>query len=108
MKRTKPLVLFVLAIITLVLSIVFLVYGLIDINATLQELAINPEDKTALSYFGIGWVAGIGLWFISSIGLVFSIISSKINQNVKINLVSYVLIVVFVLLLVLSSILFFM
>jgi len=104
-NKTK-IIMFIFAVVIFVLSFAVFIYGLNDLSASFKALE-NPENKTALSYFGMGWGLGIGLSFICPFGLMFSIISSKMNDNLKLKGISYVLIILNALLLVFANVVFF-
>ena len=100
MKKKNLKILFSLTVITYVLDICFLIYGLIDISRISQE-------SSGIDYFGIGWGLGLGLFVISLIGLALSIITAKLSQQSVIKETAYVLLCLFVVLLLLGVVIFY-
>lgn len=79
MKQILSMVLLAASCLVLVLSLFVCVYGIWDINRTLEALANNPS-ASGLDYFGIGWGYGICLFAVSTVGLILSIISKKYSN----------------------------
>lgn len=104
MKKKNLKILFSLTVITCVLDICFLIYGLIDISNYISRIS---QESSGIDYFGIGWALGLGLFVISLIGLVLSIITAKLSQQPVIKKTAYVLLCLFVALLLLGVVIFY-
>lgn len=105
MKRILAMILFVISCLVLVVSIIFAVYGVVDINRVSNELATNP-GASGIDYLGIGWAYGIGLFIVSVLGLILSGISKKLQQQKNLQDASSFEMIAFSLLLVISFFIF--
>ncbi len=106
MKKFFSILFFILSIVIIVLDISFAVYAMIDLQNTLDVLASTPGTSGA-DYLGVGWLFGIGLFLISVVGLIFSLAGAKITQKHRIKVVLYCMSAFFILLLLLSAIVFY-
>ncbi|MBR3968571.1 MAG: hypothetical protein IKJ93_03170 [Clostridia bacterium] len=104
MKKKNLKILFSLTVVTFVLDICFLIYGLIDISNYISRIS---QVSSGIDYFGIGWGLGLGLFVISLIGLALSIITAKLSQQSVIKKTAYVLLCLFVVLLLLGVVIFY-
>lgn len=82
---------------TFVFDVIWLIYGVMDMNKVLAELSATPGTGGA-DYFGLGWGWGLGVFMISALGLVLSVISAILSQQRKRKWISFVAILLFVLL----------
>ncbi len=105
-KKIFSTILFVTSILLSLFDIGFCVYGIIDINKTTAKLA-NTPGTSGIDYFGTGWVLGIGLFLLSAFGLLLSIISAKISQKKVFVCISYIMIILFSVLLILGIVSFY-
>ena len=107
MRKTLSTTLLVASCLVLIFSIVFFVYGFIDINHTLNELANDP-GASSIDSFGIGWGYGVTLFVCSVLGLLLSWISRKLLQQKALRSFSSAAMVVFAFLCIASIYLFYM
>ena len=107
MKRLLSMILFVVLCLILIVSIVFCVYSVIDINRILNELANDPSSS-GIDNFGIGWGYGICLLAVSVLGFILSGISKKLLQQKALGYVTIIAMAVFALLFLTSIFLFYM
>jgi len=80
MKRTLSIILLIVSCLVLIVSIVFCVYSIVDINRILNKLANDPS-ASGIDYFGVGWEYGICLFTASFLCLILSGISKKLLQQ---------------------------
>ncbi|MBR5322573.1 MAG: hypothetical protein IKU48_03410 [Clostridia bacterium] len=106
MKRKLSMILFVISCLVLITSIVFCVCSIVDINHILNKLANDPS-ASGIDYLGIGWGYGIGLFAVSVLGLILSMISKKLLQQKTLRYICIIAMVVFALLLITSVFLFY-
>ena len=107
MKKIISVILFILSCLTLIASISFCLYSLYDLNRIANELANNPSTS-GIDYLGNGWGYGIVLFFMSSFGLIVSIISGKLFKYKRTPKYIFVVsIIIFVLLLMTSIAIFY-
>ena len=106
LKKAVSIIIFSIIILLLICNISFCIYGFVDISNTYKILE-NTPGTSGMDYFGIGWVLGIGLFLFSFFGLLLSIISSKIAQEKVIMYTSYIMILLFSLLLILGVVVFY-
>lgn len=103
MKKSLPII---MNIVWLISSVVFCLYSVYDIHRTLMELA-NTPSSSGIDYWGIGWASGLVLFGLSVMGLLLSAISSRtlrMNHCARLHTVS---IVFYILLLIVSILLFY-
>ncbi len=105
-KRVISTIIFVVSCVLLIGSLAFCVYSIVDVNCTLNELD-NTHGVSAADYFGIGWAYGICLFGASTFGLILSMICKKILKQKVLQYILIVSICIFVLLLVISIVLFY-
>lgn len=106
MDKKSPIILLMVSCSVLIISIAFCVYSLIDIHRILNELASNP-GASGIDYWGLGWGYGICLFGISTLGLILSIVSIRCLEQKKLQYIAIAAMVVFILLLMVSLILFY-
>lgn len=106
MKKVLSIMLLVATGLLLIASLSFCIYSFYDLNCVLAELA-NAPSASGIDFFGIGWGYGIGLFTISIIGLIVSIINKKVQQQQVLKNISLGAMLVFVLLIVISIFLFY-
>lgn len=76
MKQTIPTFLLAAACLLLLLAVVLFIYGVSDLNRTLDILASDPA-ASGIDYMGLGWGAGISLLAVSLPGLILAVIASR-------------------------------
>lgn len=106
MKKLLSLMPLTMALIVLVPAVIFCVYGIYEINLTLNELA-NDLSSSGIDYLGVGWGYGIGLFTVSTLGLVLSIVSTKLLKQKIQRYLSIASTSLFVLLMIISICLFY-
>ena len=105
MKQLMSKILFIIMSVILIVSVLFCVYSIYGIYCTMEELA-NDSSASGVEYLGIGWGYNICLFATSTLGLILSIISRKLQQQRILQNISVVAIVIFSLLIVASIFLF--
>lgn len=106
MKKTISTILLTLSFLIVALSIACCIYGIYDINRTLDSLANNPS-ASGIDYLGIGWGYGIVLFALSALGLILSSVNVKLLQQKALRYMSVAEIVVSALLMITSFFLFY-
>ncbi|MBR3978939.1 MAG: hypothetical protein IKJ94_04880 [Oscillospiraceae bacterium] len=101
MKRILSMILLVASCLVLIVSIIFCVYSIADINRILNELANDPS-ASGIDYFGIGWGYGICLFAVSVLGFILSWISKKLLQQKILRYITIAAMAVFALLFIIS------
>lgn len=106
MKKKIAVILFVLTCIVFAFDLFCLIYGIVDINNTLDRL--KAEGASGIDYWGLGWGMGISLVAVSVVGLILTLITKKIAEINVLKSILSVLTAVFLLLLAAGFIVFFM
>lgn len=105
MKKVISWIFFISANLVFVYDIHFAIVGAIDVKSELDRLASTP-GASGVDYWGVGWdILILGIIGISILGFLFSLISWRISKNRIMRIISFVLLVLFSL--VLSSVLFY-
>lgn len=97
MRKTITIALFVLICLLLAFDIFSLIYGIIDINNTLDRLA--SKGASGIDYFGLGWSLGIGLFLASAVGLILSLVTQGVARIKVIKRITSIMTVAFLVLL---------
>ena len=105
MKRILSMILLVISCLVLIVSIVFCICSVVDINRIYNELSNDPS-ASGIDYWGIGWGYGICLLAASILGLILSAIGKKLLQQKTLGYVCMIAMVVFSLLIITSIFLF--
>ncbi|MBR5473628.1 MAG: hypothetical protein IKU82_06555 [Clostridia bacterium] len=106
MKKTFSLISFVLSVVVAVCDLCLAVFGMIDLQKTLNILSTTP-GTSGIDYFGIAWGLAILLFFVSLVGLTFSTTTVLIAEKLIIKRSACTICILFALLLMVSVFIFF-
>lgn len=96
MKKVISWILFILTVLIFLFDIYFTIVGAIDVKNEMDRLATS--GASGVDYLGLGIeILVMGFVLISVVGLILSIVSSKIAQNRVIRMISFALFLLFML-----------
>lgn len=87
MKKTISIIIFAVSVLILAALVIACIYGIYDINRTLNELANDP-GASGIDYFGIGWGYGIILFALSVPELILLAVNMKLLQQKTLRYIS--------------------
>ena len=96
MKKIISWILFILTLVIFIFDVYAAIFGAIDVKKQMDELI--ARGASGHEYLGVGDdILVLGIIFISVVGLIFSIVSLAVAQNRVIRNISFVLILLFLL-----------
>ena len=105
MKKVLSVVLMVAMSLLLIGSVCFCIYSVNDLERLQQEMAKDPS-VSGIDFLGLGWGYALILDAISFLGLIISIINTKVQEKPVLKIISDSASFVFVIIMVMSVCLF--